>query len=189
MDPTYKGLPTPVPTKIARSGLNWKLILIIAGGFLVVITVLGLIFARGSSSDSLPRLGYKLDNFTALMNSTAPSIKDDALKKTNAELMLVIDGDRATLKDILPDAKNDKDLTAIKTEEAVKLAEHKNTLKTALASGGHDTAYRKLLQDELQSLFSLAETVDKESSSAKTRQLVTTVQEHLTFYFNQLDQN
>lgn len=189
MDPTYKGLPTPVPAKLPRPGLNWKIVLIIGGSFLVILTILGLIFARGGSSASLPRVGYRLDNLSSLSSGASINIKDSELKKLNAELAIVIDGDRTALKDILPTAKNDKALTDLKSEEAARLTTQKDSLKTALASGSHDATYRQILQDELKTLFALAETAYKESSSSKTRQILANLQQHLTFYFNQLGKN
>ena len=163
--------------------------LIIAGSFLVVVVILGLIFARGSGSSSLSSLGYRLDNLNALTLSSATNIRNGELKKFNAELMIVIDGDRAAMKSILPTNKNDKSLADLKNNEATRLAGYKDALKTALASGNHDTTYRQILQDELKALFALAETAYQESTSSKTRQVLSSLQQNLTFYFNQLEKS
>ena len=78
MDPTYKGLPTPLPAVQPKRGPNLKLILIIAGVFLVLITVLGLIFGRGSGNvNEQQQLLYRLDSLISLTTSAKQSLTDE----------------------------------------------------------------------------------------------------------------
>ena len=186
MDPTYKGLPTPVPTRLPAKGPNLKLALIVGGGFLLLVVILGLLFAQGDKTDALQRLGYRIDTFTAMVAAADPDIKDDELAKLNAELALVIGGDAAALDKILPSDKGNQTLATIKAQETDALNTTKAELKTALSGGGHDTTYRKTLQEKIQALYSLATEAEAASRSAATKASLETLREHLEFYFNQL---
>jgi len=186
MDPTYKGLPTPLPTVQGRRGPNLRLVLIIAGAFLLLITVLGLIFSagNGSSTEQNQRLLYRLDALLTLTKNAQDQLKDDSLKKLNAELSLVLTGDQTAVTKVIPTAKNSSSLTAIKTEETD--ADTTAKLKTAASNGTYNSTYKSVMQDKLSSLYSLSATVGKSSASSKTKAALATMNEHLTVYFNQL---
>lgn len=185
MDPTYKGLPTPLPTAQPKRGPNLKLILIIAGAFLVLITVLGLVFSRGSGNvNEQQQLLYRLDAFMTLMNDGKRSLTDDNLQKINAEITLVLAGDQAAVKAATPTAKSSKALTALKAAEADSATTEK--LKTAAQAGAYNTTYEEVLVEKLSSLYTLSAKVNKDTSSKKLKAATATLNEHLTTYYNQL---
>ncbi len=188
MDPTFKGLPTPLPTARQQQGPNFRLILLVASGFLLLIFVLGLLFSSGGSpTDTTQRLVYRIDALIALTSSAKSNIKDDELAKLNAELSLTLIGDQALLTSVLPKVKVDKTLTAIKKEEAdsATLA----LLKDASVNGTHDTTYRSVLSTKIQETSALAEEVSSASSKKVIKDILTTLKDHLTIYFGQLESN
>lgn len=188
MDPTYKGLPTPLPTVQPKRGPNLKLILIIAGAFLVLITVLGLIFSRGGGNvNEQQQLLYRLDSLIELTTSAKQSLTDDDLQKINAEVTLILTGDQTALKAATPTAKSSKALTALKAAEAN--TETTEKLKIAAQSGSYNTTYREVLAEKLSNLYTLSAKVNKEASSKQLKAATATMNEHLTAYYNQLTES
>lgn len=185
MDPTYKGLPTPLPTVQKRGGPNLRLAMLIGGGFLVLIVVLGLIFGGGgTSTNDRQRLLYRLDALIAMTNTAKLSLKSDNLQKINAELSLVLTSDQTAVTAVIPAAKATKELSALKTEEAD--AELVTTLKAAAANGTYDSAYKAALQEKLSATYSLANELVANTSSSAIKTALTPLNEHITSYFNQL---
>ncbi|HMR72597.1 MAG TPA: hypothetical protein PKD68_01165 [Candidatus Saccharibacteria bacterium] len=185
MDPTYKGLPTPVPTAQFKRGPNLKLILLIAGGFLVLITVLGLLFSRGGgNTNEQQQLLYRLDALLTLTTSAKKSLTDDNLQKINAEITLVLTGDQTEVKAAIPTAKSSKALTALKEAEADTATAEK--LTAAAQNGAYNTTYEEVLTQKLSSLYTLSVKVNQEASSKKLKTATATMNEHLSVYYNQL---
>lgn len=186
MDPTYKGLPTPLPTIQRKRGPNLKLVALIAGGFLLLITILGMLFANSGSgnSEQNQRLLYRLEALIALTSGDQSNVKNDDLQKISAELSLILTGDQTTLKTIIPTVKSSKTLVAIKTAEADATTTEK--LKTAAANGTYTATYKTVLQDKLSAMYALATTVSGSTSSTKFKNALATLNEHLTLYSNQL---
>lgn len=188
MDPTYKGLPTPLPAVQPKRGPNLKLILIIAGVFLVLITVLGLIFGRGSGNvNEQQQLLYRLDSLISLTTSAKQSLTDDNIQKINAEITLILTGDQTALKAATPKVKSSKALTALKATEAN--TETTEKLKIAAQSGAYNTTYQEVLASRLSNLYTLSTKVNEETSNKQLKAVTATMNEHLTAYYRQLTES
>lgn len=185
MDPTFKGLPTPLPTVQRKPGPNIVAIVSITGGFLLLIFVLGLLFGRGGGSvNEKQQLLYRLDATISLVDNAKKSLQNDDLQKINTELSLILKGDQPAVVAAIPKIKPTKELTALKTKEAD--AETTEKLKTAAVNGLHDTTYKEVLQQKLSELYTLSAKVNGETTSKSLKSATATLNEHATFYFNQI---
>ncbi len=187
MDPTYKGLATPVPNKINQtSGPNLKLVVLISLAVLAVLGIVGFFISSAGSEDRYltQRLSYRLDTLDTIAGGAQANVSDDNLRKISSELSLVLTGDIAAIKKLLPIVKTDSKLTAIKTEETDKTT--MDGLKDAKLNGIYDTAYKTALVEKLQTSYQLTQDVKSKSSSKSMKSALTTLGEHLNFYSIQL---
>ena len=187
MDPTFKGLSTPVPTKTRPAGPNIKLAVIIALVFIGLVTIVGVIFSNNSSGNRTlsQQLVYRLEALDTLTANAQATIKDENLAKTNAEVSLIVSGDVATIKQLVGTVKVDKKLAALKTAEAD--AQTTTTLKDAQLNGTYDTTYRTVLGQKLQNAYALAKEVQDASSSKKLDAALQSLQNNLSTYYQQLN--
>lgn len=186
MDPTYKGLSVPTPTKVRSGGLNMRKPLLIGGGILVLFIIIGIIanFLTPNTTIISQRLLYRVDALNTLMNSARASIQNDALAKINADLLIVMTGDYTALNKVIPTAKTTKELTAIKTEEAD--ATTTANLKTAKVNGQYDSTYKTTLIQKIEATYALATELQNKSSKSSVKTALTTLKEHLNTYYTQL---
>ncbi len=186
MDPTFKGLGAPMPSKTSSSGPNFKLIFIILGGVLAVVIIASLIIGRvnGDSTALSQRLLYRLDALYSLTSNAQSNIVSDDIAKINSEASLVLAGDIVAVEEVIPAAKSSSTLTAIKTEEldATTVA----NLKTAKINGVYDKTYTTALLQKLEAAYALAGEVNDGSSSTKVKAALTTLRDHLSTYYTQL---
>lgn len=161
-------------------------LLLIGGGvialLIVVIIVLGMM--NGGSGDNQQRLLFRLSNLDSTMDEARRNIRSDSLGKINTETSLVISGDIVAIESLIPVKKNDKSLNAIQDEEADTVTVER--LKTAALNNQHDSTYKTVLADKLQSTYELAGEVAKKSSDSKLKAALQTLQDHLTIYYEQL---
>ncbi len=186
MDPTFKGLSAPTPTRMRTNNASLKKVLVIAGGFLLLIAVIGIVATLLTPNDTAlsQRLLYRLDALSALATTANSSIQDDNLSKINADVSIVLTGDIASINKLIPTAKTTPELTAIKTEEAD--ATTTANLKTALVNGEYDSTYKTVLEQKLEAAKALAAELAGKTTSAQLKQALATLQDHLQTYGVQL---
>lgn len=186
MDPTYKGLSVPTPTKTRSGGPNLRMALLIGGGVLLLFVIIGLVanFLTPNTTNVSQRLLYRVDALSTLVSSAQNNISSDDLAKINADLSIVLIGDYKALTDIIPAAKTTKELTAMKTEEAD--AATTDALKTAKINGQFDSTYKTTLMQKLEATYALADELLTKSSKSTTKASLTTFKEHLNTYYTQL---
>lgn len=186
MDPTYKGLSMPTPTKTRSGGLNLRKPLLIGGGVLVLFIVIGLLanlFTTDTTTIS-QRLLYRMDALETLTTTAKSDISSDALGKINADLSIVLSGDNAALKKVITSAKMTTELTKIKTEEADAATTAK--LKTAKINGQYDTTYKNVLLQKIEAANALITELWGQSSRSSVKAQLVTTNDHLKTYYAQL---
>lgn len=186
MDPTYKGLSVPTPTKVRQKGPSFKRPLLIGLGgvlFIILLWVLVTIFSPNTTAISQRTL-YRVDSLTTMMKSAQSNIQDDSLAKLNADLYIVILGDYSALSKAIPTAKSSKELTAIKTEETDAATTAK--LKTAKVNGKFDSTYKAVLLQKMEAANALAVELKGVSSKSAVKSALTTFTGHLQTYYTQL---
>lgn len=185
MDPTFKGLGPPLPQKRPASGPSFKLIFIIIGGALVLLTALVLIGnALGSSTqNNAQRLIYRLDSLKTLTTTASKDISDEALSSANSSFSLVLSGDISAIKEVIKEKKADKALSDIKKDESND--ETLTRLNSAKTNGTYDSTYRTVLREKLQAAYNLAEEVSKRTTKQQ-KEALSALQEHLSTYYEQL---
>lgn len=186
MDPTYKGLSVPTPSKTRPGGPNLRKALLIGGGLLLVFVVIGFIanLLAPNTTDISQRLLYRVDALNTLVSNAQDNISSDDLGKINADLSIILIGDYKALTNVIPTVKTTKELTAIKTEEAD--AATTDALKTAKVNGQFDSTYKKTLMQKLEATYALSNELLTKSSKSTTKTALTTFREHLITYYNQL---
>ncbi len=186
MDPTYKGLSVPTPTRTRGGGLNLRKPLLIGGGIIVLITIAAFVAnALTPNTTTLSqRLLYRTDALLALTNSAQKDISSDALAKVNADLMIVLTSDNAALQKAIPAAKTTKELTKIKTEETD--ADTTARLATAKINGEYDSTYKTILLQKLETENALVSELWTKSSKASVKSTLLTLNDHLKLYYAQL---
>lgn len=186
MDPTYRGLSAPTPTK-ARSGkLNLRPALFIGGGVLILFVIIGLVVNMLSPNTTTlsQRLLYRVDALSTLISSARTDIGDDSLAKINADLSIVLTGDYAALAKVIPTAKSTNELKKIKTEEAD--ADTTAKLKTAKINGQYDSTYKTVLIQKIEAANALANELQSKSSKSSVKSALTTLKDHLGIYYTEL---
>lgn len=187
MDPTFKGLSMPVPDKIKTNGFNFKLTLLVAVSLLALVAGVSLIVGNLNNSSKYlnQRLIYRMEALTSMASKAQAEIGEEAMSKTNAELSLVLSGDTAIIKKIIPTVKSNKTLSSIKNEEADKAS--LESLKTAKINGTYDVTYKKILSQKLQTASALTSEVSKKSSNKKLKTELTRLSSHLQTYYDLLN--
>lgn len=186
MDPTYKGLSVPTPTKTRGGGFNLRKPLLIGGGVLVFFILIGILanlFTTDTSTLS-QRLLYRMDALEALAASAKNDISSDSLSKINADLSLVLTGDNTALKKVIPAVKTTSELTKIKTEETDANTTAK--LKTAKVNGQYDSSYKEVLIQKIETANALITELWSKSSKSSVKTELVTINEHLKVYYAQL---
>lgn len=185
MDPTFKGLSAPLPsTRPTRRAPQLKLILLIAGGFLLIVTVLGLIFSRGGTDKYLSqRLVYRIERVQALTNS-AENASNNEIRKIASEVRIVLSGHATTLKPLLPSAKTDKQLAAIKTAEQDETGQ--KALSDAKLNGVFDSTYKRLFSEKIQETYALAGEIHDKTPNKSLKTALANLRNDLQAYYTQL---
>lgn len=186
MDPTYKGLSVPTPSKTRPGSPNLRKALLIGGGILVLFIIIGFIanLMTPNTTNISQRLLYRVDALNELVSDAQDNISSDDLAKINADISIVLIGDYKTLTGVIPTVKTTKELTAIKTEEAD--ATTTEALKTAKINGQFDSEYKTVLMQKLETTYALSNELLTKSSKSTTKAALTTFREHLITYYNQL---
>ena len=185
MDPTFKGLSAPTPTKVRTSNANLRKTLIIGGALLLLIAIVGVVMTLLTPNNTLSqRFLYRLDALSALTLTAQSSIQDDNLSKINADLSIVLTGDVTSINKLIPTAKTTPELTAIKTEETDKTTT--DNLKTALVNGQYDSTYKTVLKQKVDAANALAAELAGKTTSTELKQALATLEDHLHTYYIQL---
>ena len=186
MDPTYRGLSAPTPTKTRTNTLNLRPALFIGGGVLLLFVIVGLIANMLSPNTTTlsQRLLFRVDALNTLLRSAHTDIGDDSLAKINADLSIVVLGDSAALIKVIPAAKTTNELKAIKTEESDAATIAK--LKTAKINGQYDDVYTAVLIQKIEAANALAIELEKKSSKSSVKTALATFKDHLGIYYTQL---
>lgn len=186
MDPTYKGLSVPTPTKTRSGNPNLRKALLIGGGLLLLFVIIGFVanLLTPNTTNVSQRLLYRVDALSTLVSSAQKDISSNDLAKLNADLSIVLIGDYKTLTDVIPAAKTTSELTAIKTEEADSATTE--ALKTAKINGQFDSTYKTTLMQKLEAAYALADELLTKSSKSTTKTALTTFKNHLNTYYTEL---
>ena len=186
MDPTFKGLSTPVPDKTKTNGFNFKLVLLVTVGFLAVVVGAVLLASNLTKSSQYvnQRFIYRMEALTSMASKAQADIGEETLAKTNAELSLVLSGDTAIVKKIIPTVKTNKTLSGIRTEETDK--DSLDSLKSAKINGIYDMTYKRILSQKIQTAMALATEVNEKSSSKELKTELERLSSHLQTYYDLL---
>jgi hypothetical protein len=186
MDPTFKGLGAPTPTKMRTSNASLRKTLVITGGFLLLVIVIGVAVSLLTPNNATlsQRFLYRLDALDTLTSTAQASIQDDNLSKVNADLSLVLTGDITSINKLIATAKTTPELTAIKTEEADKTTT--DNLKTAQINGQYDSTYKTVLKQKVAAANALAVELAGKTTDTQLKQALATLQSHLQTYYTQL---
>lgn len=188
MDPTYRGFSPSYKNNTYRQGPNFArigIIAVIVLGVLITIGIVANMLGSGNGNDA-QRLVYRIDALAALAKQADNRTSNEDLLKTSTELSLVLAGDSKALQGVLPAPKESKELTDIKNAENDKSII--DQLKSARTNHTFDATLRKALQDRLQASYQLAGAAANNASKSQ-RTVLSTIREHLQFYYKHLSSN
>lgn len=162
-----------------------KLILLIAGGFLAIVLVLGLIFSNGGGGSKYltQRFMFRIERLQSMAREGTKSSNNE-VRKIASEMTIILSGHTSTLQPLMPIGKADKDLAKVRIEEQDDAGQ--KTLKDAQLNGIFDTTYKRLLEQKLQETYALATEVKTKYSNAKLKTAIESLQEDLNTYYKQL---
>lgn len=186
MDPTYKGLSVPTPTKTRSTNPMLRKALLIGGIVLAFFIVAGIIASiiTPNTTQISQRMLYRVDALIALTKSADANISNDSLAKINTDLRIVLIGDYAALNKTIPSQKSTKELAKIKAEETDTATSQK--LKTAKINAQYDSIYKDSLLQKIEATIALADELQSKTSRSSTKLQLTTLKNHLNIYYYQI---
>jgi len=184
MDPTYQGFGAPVPTKNpTRPGISGgKLIMLIAGGLVVILLGVFLLINSGDKTGALQqRLSARLSTMQRIIAEGKKNVHDPELSEINSVISLQVLSDTTTLNTAMKSPKPDDTVVASEADTASF-----DELKTAALNSRFDAAYRKIIAAKLESTNALIREIYDETSSKSLKTELNTVYGHLKQLQNQL---
>lgn len=185
MDPTYKGLGTPTPTKVKPQKQIPRWVLYV-GAFIALAVVAAIIAMMISpKSDNVKqRLLYRVDALNSLTRDARSKIQSGDLAKINSELSIMLTNDNESIKKVIPATKLDDTLKSIRTQEQDKATEEK--LKTALVNGSYDSAYKTVLIQKVEATIALLQEIYTKNATKKQKPVLDNTYKNLNNYLVQL---
>lgn len=185
MDPTFKGLGTPTPTKV-KPQMHLPRWLLYVGAFVVlalVATVIAMMITP-KSDNIKQRLLYRIDALSSLTSDARPNIQSGDLAKINSELSLMLTNDGESIKKVIAAAKLNDTLKSIRTQEQDKATDEK--LKTARINGSFDSAYKTVLIQKIEATIALLQEVYTKNATKKQKPILDSTYKNLNNYLAQL---
>lgn len=189
MDPSFRGLPAPVPKAIKTKRFDPKIIFLFIGGVLLAaaMTVIFVVMSENDSRYNTLRLSWRLDNLNQMLKTSQDNTQSSNMRKLNSEISVLVTGDYNEIVKLLPASKIDPKAKEYREAERTRAADLMSKLNTARVNGVFDREYKPVLRAELLEAQKLAERVRKASSNKDLRTALETFSDHINTSVSHID--
>lgn len=182
MDPTFLGMPAPVP-HANKKGANIpiKIAALVIGVVFIFALIFTLVSALSQNTGKYDgqRLLWRLKTVYDITNNSRSRINDPDLSKVNAEVGVVIIGDYNTLSGLIPTVKMDPEAKKYQAAEKTHASDTETTLNTARVNGIFDSTYAPILRDELAAIQKAAVKLYGTTTKSATKTALKDLSDHI----------